>query len=69
MIFRIYRVYKTGKTLYEKVLKPVYEELRKDAYASDNTTPVKVKKADKYNRKKGVKPKTKATKKVKQGQE
>ena len=35
MILRLYRLYKTGKTLYTKVLKPVYEELRKDAYALD----------------------------------
>ena len=31
MILRIYGAYKTGKTIYSKVLKPFYEELRKDA--------------------------------------
>jgi hypothetical protein len=35
MIYRLYKLYKTGKTLYTRVLKPVYEELRKDAYAND----------------------------------
>lgn len=35
MILRLYRAYKTGKTIYTKFLKPFYKELRKDAYASD----------------------------------
>ena len=35
MILRLYRIYKTGKSLYIKVLKPVYLDLRKDAYESD----------------------------------
>jgi hypothetical protein len=34
-LFKLYNVYQTGKKLYTKVLKPVYEELRKDAYAND----------------------------------
>ena len=36
MIFRIFKIYQTGKTLYTKILKPIYEELRKDAYATDD---------------------------------
>ncbi len=32
MILRLYRAYKTGKTIYSKMLKPFYMELRKDAY-------------------------------------
>lgn len=31
MILRLYRAYKTGKTIYTKLLKPFYEELKKDA--------------------------------------
>jgi hypothetical protein len=36
MILKIFRGYKLAKTIYSKVLKPVYLELRKDAYAEDN---------------------------------
>lgn len=32
---KAYRAYETGKVIYNKILKPVYEELRKDAYALD----------------------------------
>jgi hypothetical protein len=35
MLLKLYRAYKTGKTLYNKVLKPAYLELRKDAYELD----------------------------------
>jgi hypothetical protein len=35
MFLRLLSAYKTAKTIYSKVLKPVYEELRKDAYATD----------------------------------
>lgn len=31
MILRLYRAYKTGKTIYSKILKPFYQELKKDA--------------------------------------
>ena len=31
MIFRLFKIYKTGKTIYSRVLKPVYDELKKDA--------------------------------------
>ena len=31
MILRLYRAYKTGKTIYSKLLKPFYDELKKDA--------------------------------------
>ncbi len=41
MIFRIFKTFSTAKTIYNRVLKPIYEELRKDAYASDNTEPIK----------------------------
>jgi hypothetical protein len=41
MILRLYSAYKTGKKIYSKVLKPIYEELRRDAYANDNITPTK----------------------------
>lgn len=36
MILKLYRAYKTGKTIYTKILKPFYEELRKDAYSTEN---------------------------------
>jgi hypothetical protein len=36
MIFRIFKIYSTGKTIYNRVLKPIYEELRKDAYATED---------------------------------
>ncbi len=42
-LFKFFRFYQSGKMLYSKVLKPVYEELRKDAYASE---------PDKYTRNK-----------------
>ena len=35
MILRIYSLYKTGKTIFSKLLKPIYEDLRKDAYADE----------------------------------
>lgn len=38
MIFRIFKLYNTGKMLYNRVLKPVYEELRKDAYENEPST-------------------------------
>lgn len=38
MLFRLFKLYNTGKTIYNWVLKPVYEELRKDAYATEPTT-------------------------------
>jgi hypothetical protein len=49
MIFRLYKIYSTGKTLYNRVLKPVYLELRKDAYELDD------KPKEKYTRKKSKK--------------
>ena len=36
MIFRLFKIYSTGKTLYKRVLKPIYEELRKDAYKTED---------------------------------
>jgi hypothetical protein len=51
MIFRIFKIYSTGKTIYNRVLKPIYEELRKDAYASDNTEKIKRKEKDVINKK------------------
>ncbi len=36
MIFRIFKIYSTGKTIYNRILKPIYEELRKDAYATED---------------------------------
>jgi|GEM_PF-3561120 hypothetical protein len=51
MIFRLYKIYSTGKTLYKRVLKPVYLELRKDAYELDDKPKGKVK----YTRKKSKK--------------
>jgi len=36
MIFRLFKIYSTGKTIYKRVLKPIYEELRKDAYATED---------------------------------
>ncbi len=44
MIFKLFRTFGTVKTVYTKILKPIYEELRKDAYASENTEPIKRKK-------------------------
>ena len=51
MIFRLYRLYKTGKTIYNRVLKPVYLDLRKDAYQLDD----KPNQKRKYTRKKNKK--------------
>jgi hypothetical protein len=31
MILKLYRAYKTGRTIYSKILKPFYLELKKDA--------------------------------------
>jgi hypothetical protein len=36
MMLNLYRVYKTGKTIYSKLLKPIYEELRKDAFEEED---------------------------------
>ena len=41
LLFRLINLYGTGKTIYTKVLKPIYLELRKDAYASDEVESVK----------------------------
>ena len=41
MILKLFRAYGTAKTIYTKILKPIYEELRKDAYASDDNKEVK----------------------------
>ncbi len=38
MIFKLFKYLSTAKTVYERVLKPVYEELRRDAYANEPTT-------------------------------
>ena len=35
MILRLYSIYKTGKTVYTKLLKPIYEDLRKEAYTTE----------------------------------
>ena len=35
MFFKLFRAFTTGRTIYSKVLKPIYEELRKDAYATE----------------------------------
>ena len=51
MIFRLFKIYSTGKTIYNRVLKPVYLELRKDAYELDDKPKGKVK----YTRKKSKK--------------
>lgn len=48
MIFRLFKIYSTGKTIYNRILKPVYLELRKDAYSSDNPQQETIK----YTRKK-----------------
>lgn len=55
MILKIFRGYKIGKTIYSKILKPIYEELRKDAYASENTelTKRKTKKNAKHQKSNG----------------
>ena len=31
-MLRLFSWYGTGKTIYKRILKPIYEELRKDAY-------------------------------------
>ena len=43
MIFRMFKWYSTGKTIYQRVLKPIYEELRKVAYAEDTPKEKKIK--------------------------
>ena len=49
MILKLYRAYKTGKTIYSKMLKPFYEELRKDAYATEEDKRTKNRKRKKKN--------------------
>ncbi len=44
MIFKLFRTWQTGKTIYKRVLLPVYEELRKDAYATEVAETPKTKK-------------------------
>ena len=39
MFLKLFRGYKIGKTIYSKILKPVYLELRKDAYALEDSKP------------------------------
>lgn len=53
MLFRLFKIYSTGKTIYKRVLKPIYEELRKDAYATEDkrTRNRKKKKSDVINQK------------------
>ncbi len=53
MIFKLFRAYKTGKIIYSKILKPVYEELKRDAYSTENkrTRNRKPKKKDAVNKK------------------
>ncbi len=50
MIFRLFKIYSTGKTIYNRVLKPIYQELRKDAYATeDKRTRNRIRKKKKTN--------------------
>lgn len=51
MIFRLFRWYSTGKTLYNRVLKPIYEDLRKDAYELEDTPKKTIKKTRKTTKK------------------
>lgn len=60
MILKLYRAYKTGKTIYSKLLRPFYEELKKDAdeyerqqdLKNKNNRDVKHKKPKRRNRRK-----------------
>lgn len=47
MILRLYSAYKTGKTIYTRILKPVYEKLKENAEAFEAAEELK-----KKNRKK-----------------
>jgi hypothetical protein len=58
MLWDIFKLYGRGKFVYNRILKPVYLELRKDAYAED-TEPVKEKTKKKTKRKNAVNQKSK----------
>lgn len=49
MILKLYRAYKTGKTIYTKLLKPFYEELKKDADEYERQQNLKKKKNNRRN--------------------
>lgn len=51
MILKLYRAYKTGKTIYTKLLKPFYEELKKDADEYERQQNLKKKKNNRRNAK------------------
>jgi hypothetical protein len=37
MLFRLIKLYGTGKTIYKQILQPVYEELKRDAEKLEQT--------------------------------
>ncbi len=51
MILRLYRAYKTGKTIYTKILKPFYQELKKDADEYERQQKLNKKKNNRRNAK------------------
>jgi hypothetical protein len=51
MILKLYRAYKTGKTIYTKLLRPFYEELKKDADEYERQQNLKKKKNNRRNAK------------------
>ena len=53
MLWDLFKAYGRGKFVYNKILKPIYLELRKDAYATE-TEPVTEKIKKKTNKKNAV---------------
>ena len=51
MIFKLFGWYGRGKMLYNRVLKPIYLELRKDAYELEDTSKKPIKKTRKTSKK------------------
>jgi hypothetical protein len=49
MFLKLFRTWQTGKTLYKRVIKPIYQELRKDAYTSETIETPKRKKRKTIN--------------------
>ena len=58
-MLRLFSWYGTGKTIYTRVLKPIYEELRKDAYELKTPEKETIKKTRKTSKKNVVNKKPK----------
>ena len=51
MIFKLFKAYELGKLVYFKVLKPIYLNLRKDAYEAEDIQTKTRKEKDAVNKK------------------